>query len=182
MEKRVWEAADGLPKSLNRLGNDIACLAIDKKYVTAQEIKDTANDMVDKHWREYAPILRPFLEELIKNEAAIVLLRYLYEAGIGNIHHIQNIEENLKNMRLKSGERIEQYHIRDSLNQLVRLNFLFLSGPPENIVFVADPTMAHCLGVALRAPERYLQLYQIRNAEEITNSFPTENGLESEPE
>lgn len=181
---RVFEAANGLPKSLNRLGRDIAINAEESRYVTAQQIIAAANSMTQDHWLRYAPGFNNILQYLTSNQVAIQLVRCLYQDGIGRIHLVPNVLEKLRHRNLPDGHKIDKHEVLSAIDVLVNMNFLFRTGSSSEILFVRNPAAAHTLGVAMGDPKRFLHgIHSDLPNDEVTDAFPKERkSHDAEPE
>ena len=143
--RAIYEAADGLPKSLNQLGRSISLKAQDRPGVTASDILVTAEENFKKaltsQQRKFRPILKCMNESIVVQE----ILRHLYNQDIGKIHNWSEISMAL------TGEFGEQ-QIDQAVKELVQLNFLVRTGAQDDILFTAQPEFAHIFG--LRGPRK----------------------------
>lgn len=147
----IWEAADGLPKSLNRLGYEIALKAEGRKGVSAHDILEQAHQMTEEHWVQYGEEFPEVLGFLAATPAAILLVKCLYEDGIARIHKIPHLVARLQ----RQADAPSDHEIEEALTGLVDLRFLVQTGKSGELAFVRDPIAAHTLGVVVRAPGRF---------------------------
>lgn len=149
-KNRIWEAADGLPKSLNMLGQEIALRAEGRSGVTWHEIVNEADKMAETHWVEYANRFPTIVDFLHKQPVAAAVVGYLYEQGIAKPHRVSQIQQ-----VVAKGSGCSYAEVEAILEQLVIGDFLIRTGKTGEITFVKHPTAAHSLGVAMREPGRF---------------------------
>jgi hypothetical protein len=147
--RAVYEAADGLPKSLNQLGRSISIKAQDRPGVTASDILATAEEQFIKALRSQGRKFRPILKCI--NESIVVqeIIGYLYKEGIGKIHNLSEISMALM------GEFGEQ-QIEQAVKELVQLNFLVRTGEQDDILFTTQPEFAHIFGLIISRTSIYM--------------------------
>jgi len=139
----IYEAADGLPKSLNQLGRSIAINArITSKghrYINASDIRDSAKEHFNKALRSQDRKFRPILEFIRGNVIAQVVLNHLYTQGIGHIHNWSEITTALQH-------EFSEQQIDQAVKELIKLNFLVRTGAQDDILFTTEPEFAHIFG------------------------------------
>jgi hypothetical protein len=165
----VWEAADGLPKSLNRLGYDVAIRAENQKGITLDNILSVTRKMVDEHWREYSQRYPQVIDYLYSSGIAIEIVKCLYQDGIARIHRIDPLIDRIRDS-LPSASASD---VETAVNGLVQVEFLIRTGKGGELIFVKHPTAAHTLGVAMRNPERFREIVEFqRGRPSLQTAFP----------
>ena len=163
--RSTYEAADGLPKSLNRLGQEITFTAGTRKSATAHVIVRKSEDMAQRHWDHFSREFSTVVECLRKDDAAIELVKHLFESGIGKIHDSLHIQSAVSGTKTRRGRKLGSADIETAIDSLVSTGFLTRTGVSGEIVFAADPAAAHTFGVAMASPSRF------RGAEELLHGF-----------
>lgn len=153
----IWEAANGLPKSLNSLGYDVALKSEGRASVTAALLIDECRRVTDDHCAQYSRDFPHVLHLLEGNAVAVSVVRRLYEEGIARIHRIPTVVDYLH----RHGERIPADEVNVAIDGLVDIEFLVRTGRRGELVFVQNPTAAHTLGVVLRTPDRFEALAEM---------------------
>jgi hypothetical protein len=172
----VYEAADGLPKSLNALGQDIALRAHTRTAVDARHIKDAARDMCDENWRKYGRDFPRVLQCLDAQPICRALVRALYNNGIATIHYANDLFVLLSKDAALEGTILSEASVREGLNHLERVSFLVLTGRSGEVAYVTDPTAAHTLGVVMRSEGHATEMRaQLREKAAVTGSFPKQS-------
>lgn len=143
-----YEAADGLLKSLNELGKEIAREATTARRISKTTILKVSERYLNrniKRFNQKYPILSKVIE---KNSYTKSVVIYLFKHGIGRIHNITDIGNSIDN-----GKNPEQ--VENAIMELTQIEFLTKTGHNGEIVFVTNPNLAHTLGVALMNPKKY---------------------------
>lgn len=78
----IWEAADGLPKSLNSLGHAISIRSEGRRGVSANDIITAAEKMKEQNWKDYAQRFPEVVSHLYDSPVARKVVRRLYVDGI----------------------------------------------------------------------------------------------------
>lgn len=138
----VYQAADGLPKSLNQLGRSISKSANHRSGISPSDISESAE-------RHFAVALSsklhlfPSIVKCIKqNVVAQAVLRCLYDQDIGKIHNRSELS-----MALET--EFSEQQIEHALIELIELKFLVRKGEQGNILFTTEPEFAHILGLIM---------------------------------
>lgn len=175
----VWEAGDGLPKSINSLGYEIAINARGKRGVSWSEILEESKIMAEKHWIEYAQRFPDIVDYLYEHPIAVKVVGWIYGDGITNIHNIYDLSFNVNN----GHATVSAQECLQAIAELANLDFLVRTGRNGELVFVKHPTAAHLLGVAMRDPQSYRQVLELqRGRPSITEAFPIPTDTEGEDE
>lgn len=144
----IYEAADGLPKSLNELGREISLKGYRREGITASDIINVSSEMPKRNLnvfrREFPKIIKCVEHSLTVR----AILQYLYSEGIGHIHSWSDIIFQLQNDH--SEDQLE-----NAICELVDTRFLIKTGRNGDVLFAANPTLAHTLGVAVSNPGKY---------------------------
>lgn len=164
----IWEAADGLPKSLNRLGYEIAMRAEGRPGPSAHDILEISQRVTEEHWIQYNHEFPELLSYLEGDPTATAVVKCLYEEGIGRIHRVPEIMRRLFTGGIKDVVAIER-----ALDALVNSEFLVRTGSSGELLFALRPTAAHTLGVYVRDPIRFSHLALPRRpSQAIQLAFP----------
>lgn len=153
--EHIWEAADGLPKSLNALGYDIALRAETRSGVSANDIVEVCTAHVEDHWIQYGGQLHHLRDYLEGSPVAREIVRCLYEEGIGRIHRLPQL---MKRAHLDGNRTLDQETVEKVLDDLVSMDFIVRTGRANELLFARSPAAAHTLGVFMRAPDRFKSL------------------------
>lgn len=144
----VYEAANGLPKRLNVLGRDIARNASNiRMRISVNDVISTAKKMPTKDIKKYSSEY-PMIIQSAKNLSVRMVITYLYQKGVGQIHKLSDLIESLE-------DSINEQQVRHGIGELISLNFLTQTGYNRNILFVKNPAFAHTIGVVIANPEKY---------------------------
>lgn len=144
----VYEAANGLPKRLNVLGRDIAKNASNNRMrISVADVVNTANKMPVKAINKYSADY-PKVMDSAKDPSVRLVLKLLYQAGVGQIHKLGVIIDTLK-------DSINEEQIRNAIGTLITLEFLVQTGFNKDVIFVKDPAFAHTIGVVATYPSKY---------------------------
>jgi hypothetical protein len=144
----AYEAANGLPKSLNELGRKISLEGFGRKRVSPSDIKNVASQIPLENLKRYKSEFPKIYKCVENNPAVRSVLQHLYEEGIGHIHNWTDVEAFL--LETFPVEQIEQ-----AICELVEVNFLVKTGLSGDVLFVSNPSLAHTLGVIVSYPDKY---------------------------
>ena len=144
----VYEAADGLPKSLNELGRDISLKGIDRSRVSPSDVLQVTSLMPKKNLNLYRREFPQIIKCVQGNLAVRSVLQHLYKEGIGHIHDWDDI---VASLQLSFSED----QLDNAICQLIDAGFLVRTGRNGNVLFVSKPTLAHTLGVLVSYPDKY---------------------------
>jgi len=174
----IWEAADGLPKSLNRLGQEIALRYENRSGVSFTDILSEANRMSEDHWIEYGTTFSDIVRFLQGSASGVAVLQCLYEHGIARIHQFRSIVSHAESAAKKIGRTICETEIDDAIGNLTKLHFLVRTGKSGEIIFTRHPAAAHTLGVVMRDPNRFKSLPDApKDAPAVRSAFPVQEEL-----
>lgn len=144
----VYEAADGLPKSLNEVGRKISLKGFGRPRISPSDIKEITGQMpldnLKKYKSEYPKIVKCFMG----NPIVRAVLQHLYNEGIGQIHNWTDIESAL-------AESFSEEQIEHAICELIDAKFLVRTGIHGDVLFVNSPPLAHTLGVLVTFPDKY---------------------------
>lgn len=177
--RSVEHAADGLPKSIVRLGRTIAEKSKSQSRVTVSDITQSADEMTRRNFQYYRANYRTLIEHLRKDKLLPDICIWMFENGASRIHLVEQVAEDLRDVT-------SYFLIEESLRALESLNFIVLTGSSNNVFFARDPLLAHTLGVALSFPEKcgihdtYFGIDQ--TAKQLFLRFPSPNDPENRKE
>jgi len=144
----VYEAADGLPKSLNELGRDISLKGEGRKRVTPADVKKVASRMPEVNLRLYRGEFPNIIKCVERNTVVQRVLAYLYEVGIGHIHYWDDVLIELRN-------DFDEAQVENALCELVDVEFLVRTGLSGEVLYCSKPNLAHTLGVVTKNAAKY---------------------------
>ena len=170
----IWEAADGLPKSLNRLGQEIALKGKERKGVSNWDILSESNRMIEEHWKEYGREFSEVVRFLEKTSLATKILGCFYQEGIARIHQFTTITKHISQAATKADPPYSMQEVDDTINKLVELDFFVRTGKSGEIIFTKQLVAAHTLGVVMRNPSRFSHLSQFPDPAHVAYGFPVQ--------
>lgn len=145
--KAIFDAADGFPKSLNKLGQEIALKAIGRSAVSASDIIGQANEMLIRNWYECRALKPEWLNLIKENRSAREVFKHLCTTkGIGAVYNTTSILDSL--------QRINR-NVYEAIDLLIEIGFLTKTGLSADVVFVADPSIAHTISVVISNPGQF---------------------------
>lgn len=148
LKSACYDAADGLLKSLNELGSEIALKASSQNRISKATILEVCKYYLDKNIKHFN-VDFPQISKLIQNNIFVKdIVICLYKKGIGQIHRWDEIVESFD-------ESIDLSQIENAICELVEINFLTRTGYNGEILFVSNPTMAHIIGTFMSNPNKY---------------------------
>ena len=143
-----YEAADGLLKSLNELGKEIARETTTARRISKATILNVSASYLNRNIRRFNQKYPILSKEIERNSFIKSVVKYFFKNGIGRIHNITDI-----NASIDKGKSPDQ--VENAIMELTQIDFLTKTGHDGEIVFVTNPNLAHTLGVALMNPEKY---------------------------
>lgn len=172
-KQAVSDAADGLPKSIVRLGSNIALEGDSRGRVSDADIQRHASAMIKKHFHEFRRDYRELEVALGRDMFVRNVCRWMFSKGVGKIHCVTDMVEDLRDSGATS------VLIDDALATLVASKFLVRTGEDDEVFFAREPLFAHTLGVALTSPEKcgVEKGYFGENVEQLLLKFTDEMGL-----
>lgn len=144
----VYEAADGLPKSLNELGREISFKGEGGRRISPKDIKDIASHVPKNNLkifrREY-----PLILKCIQNNPVVrAVVEFLYREGIGDIHNWSELVTAME-------PTYTEEQVDNAICELINVQFLVKTGRHGDIFFVSQPTLAHTMGVLVAYHHKY---------------------------
>lgn len=145
----VYEAADGLPKSLNELGREIGRLGFGRTRISPTDIKIACAKMPMNHLKLYQRKEFPEIIKCIEGNLCVRhILQTLYKKGIGKVHYWLDIVDS-------SGRTFTEAQLDNAISELIQVRFLTRTGKGGEVLFATNPTLAHTLGVLVSNAEKY---------------------------
>jgi hypothetical protein len=144
----VYEAADGLPKSLNELGWKISLKGLGRTRISPTDIKEITAQMPLDNLRKYKSEYPKIIKCFTSNPIVRAVLQHLYHEGIGQIHNWSDVEAAL-------AETYSEEQVEHAICELIDAKFLVRTGIHGDILFVTSPPLAHTLGVLVTYPDKY---------------------------
>lgn len=143
----IEHAADGLPKSIIRLGRSIAEKGLGRNRVSVSDIQTAANEMTLRNFQYYRSNYRTLIEHLRRDKLLPEICIWMFKQGASRIHQVDHLAEDLRTTA-------SYFLVEESLIALSDMDFLVLTGSAGSVFFARDPLLAHTLGVALSFPKQ----------------------------
>jgi hypothetical protein len=169
-----YDAADGLLKSINELGSELARNATQNRRISKATILEVSKKLLEKNiarFSQYYPIVFKILNQ---NVVAKKIIIALYSKGIGQIHNWDDIANALLGDSVDDAKQIE-----DAICQLVEIEFLTRTGYNGEILFVTNPTLAHTIAAVINNPKKYSvpRSFMIENNQFVLPFLNKDEGL-----
>jgi hypothetical protein len=148
--KDVYYAADGLPKTLNRLAQEIAINVYPSDTVKAYDINRVASRMRKENWQRYSAEYPNLVDLLRANVAVTDLVRYMYRTGVTRVHRFTEVARHLAQASVADATPFHlEAEIDTAIDLLTAAKFVTRTGRGGEIFFVRKPAAAHAFGLAL---------------------------------
>jgi hypothetical protein len=141
----IYNAADGLPKSLTQLGSEISINSFDRTAITAYDIQSCSTQYIKRHVRRYHTKYGEILLKMKNDTCSREIINYIIVEGSGNIHHIDDLFSKL-------GGKYNSEDINSSITELVNSEILVQTGINNDIIFIKDLPLIHTLSVVAESP------------------------------
>ncbi|MAO63627.1 MAG: hypothetical protein CL666_01370 [Balneola sp.] len=148
-KKTTYYAADGLPKSLNKLGKNIALFSGHGNHASAATIINESKKMFQQNWRIHSKNYTSIANLLRSDYVAELIIKELWDTGIGAVHYLDQMEKKIVGSKDENGNEITNDKFYSIIDELMETNFLTVSGSSKGIVFATNPSSAHTFGVAM---------------------------------
>lgn len=143
----VYDAADGLPKSIVQLGRTLGLRGESRTRVSFADIQAAAQDVTCRTFHDYRREYRALMFALRKKPELQLVCRWMFQHGVVSRHSFSEMAEDLR--------KNATYGILDDVVEaLVDAQFLIRTGKDGDVFFARDPLLAHTLGVALETPAK----------------------------
>jgi len=146
--RAVYDAADGLPKSLTDLGWEIAAICHKRPGPTVADITTKSNRMLRNKAMQYRRKYPSLMSELRSNASVRAVFRCLLQNGVGSIHYMDEFVGHLI-------ENIGEAQVQEAVTRLVELELITQTGMNNDVLFFRDLPFAHTLGVISQNPKDY---------------------------
>lgn len=143
----INHAADGLPKSIVRLGRVIAEKGEYRNRVSYSDILESAEEMTKRNYRHYRSKYRALVYALRKDQVIQEVCLWMFARGASRIHTIDDMAEDLH-------DYASYAMFEEAIEILREKDFVTVTGGERNVFFARDPLLAHTIGVALKEPEK----------------------------
>ncbi len=146
----VYEAANGLLKSLSDLGKAIT-LRTQSNTINSKTISDECKRLLQQSIRDYENDFPGFVNDIMHSPGKKLLMKWLFKSGVGKIH-------NLDNMMLKAQLAHEdQAQVNSAYESFCAQGFLVAIGhnAQNKTFYVTDPRFAHVFGVICTHHDKY---------------------------
>jgi hypothetical protein len=128
----VYEAADGLPKSLNELGNQISRNGLGGKRISPADVRNIAQLIPISNLRKYRRTEFPEIIQCVESNPAVrIVLQCLYEEGIGRVQYWSDIIESAADSDYSEDQ------LDNAICELIDTNFLVRTGKNGEVLFAA---------------------------------------------
>lgn len=145
--KWINHAADGLPKSIVRIGQMIAEKGEGRSRVSYTDIVDAASQMTRRNFRQFRSRYRSLIHGIREDETLQEVCLWMFKRGASQVHSLDSIAEDLR--------RLCTYAVIDeALKKLEQMEFIVITGANREVFFTREPLLAHTIGVALAEPDR----------------------------
>jgi hypothetical protein len=147
----IYQAADGLFKSLTELGVEI-CRRVGEhtKGVSLAAIQKVCTSIEERNFARYRSRFTDIHRLAQRNPIAVAVLIYMNNKGLGEVHNRDEIEEALG----QYGKGL----IDDAVMALWKDDFVVLTGESNQKIFIKNPSWAHTLRVYLSDPQKRRKL------------------------
>lgn len=152
----IYTAADGLFKSLTEIGHEIAVNGHNRNRVSPKDIENATIHIPEANFKKFRRSFKEITNAIHNNPAIRTILETLYNEGICQIHHWDDLA-------FKLSELLSEDQCDNAIAQLIKLNFLVQTGQASDILYVDKPTLAHTMGVILSNPDKFPQAGQLLN-------------------
>jgi hypothetical protein len=143
-----YDAADGLLKSINELGSEIARSATPSRRISKATILDVSKKLLERNITRFNQYYPKVFKIISQNVVAKNIIINLYAKGIGQIHNWDDVSNTLD-------VSAESKQIEDAICQLVEIEFLTRTGYDGEVLFVTNPTLAHTIAAVINNPQKY---------------------------
>lgn len=148
--RAIYDAANGLPKSLNELGRDISLRGIGRNRISPADVKTLADEMPKRNVTLFRGEFPKVMKLVERSPAARAVLHHLYRIGIGQIHAWSEVISSLS-------PEFPEDQVDNAIREFVQAKFLVQTGQQGDVLFVVNPRLAHTLGVIIEDPLKYGQ-------------------------
>ncbi len=148
--EEVYKAADSLPKTLTKLGADIALRCFERTGVTAFDIVSSAKSLLHQRIDDYQLEFPNLDKELAHDRSARFLLRQLIAEGVSKPHRWSTIQSKLDSTLAREEQA-------EALQKLVRMGILVQTGPHKDVIFFQDLSFMHTIQSIVENPREFNQ-------------------------
>jgi hypothetical protein len=152
LNRLLWDATAGLPKSLNSLGRRIVRRPAIQKEVSFEDMRLESVAMTEEHVREWAGEFPDFVALLNSHPVAFAVVQFIAKNGMTGTHDVAACRRDLVPESAANSE------FERALDLLTKSSFLVRTGRAPNIMFVRNPTFAHTLRVVSQDPDAYASI------------------------
>lgn len=147
----IYNAADGLFKSLTELGIDI-CRNVgeETKGISLTVLRKVCASTEEKNFGKYRSRFSDIHRLAQRNPVAIAILTHMNNTGLGKVHNREDIENGLR----PYGKGL----IDDAIMALWKGDFIVITGESNQKIFLKNPSWAHTLRVYLADPHKKKKL------------------------
>lgn len=146
--RAIYDAADGLPKSLTQLGSEISISSFGRNSVTAHDITTTSLEYTKNKIRRFRSQYPDIMKMLNSYPVERDIFVYLITEGSGRIYHIDDVINSIKG-------KYDEEQINLALLNLVKKDLIVQTGTNNDILFFKDLSMIHTLSVVAQQPAKY---------------------------
>jgi hypothetical protein len=148
----VEYAADGLPKSIIKLGRRIGDKGVGRSRVSQVDIIATAKEMVYENFRQYRNKYKTLFSLIREDDVAQQVCLWMFRRGASRIHSLEDLSADL-------APEATYFMLEEAIKFLAKADLVVVTGCDENVFFAREPLLAHTIGVAMSDPAA-LQIHQ----------------------
>lgn len=156
--RRVFEAADGLPKYINALGHRICRASLGtiaedspRMRVTTSDILQGCTDMVTENVNKADSQVTRIAKSLKTNVDDRRVLHAIYDRGANRVHRFSDLLAKVRQVE----PNFSEFQLRASLDRLANAALFIQTGRAGEVIFAKDPLVAHVLGLISGDPTRF---------------------------
>jgi len=145
--KWINHAADGLPKSIVRLGQKIAENGERRSRISHSDIVSSAEQMTKLNFKQFRSKYRTLVHNIKDDEILQEVCLWIFKNGASKVYSLDELSEDLHNIGTYS-------LFETALKTLSEKEFIVITGSNKEVFFAKDPLLAHTIGVALVEPDK----------------------------
>lgn len=148
----IYEAADGLFKTLTELGIEICRTAgPNVKGITIKHIREACRAMEERNFAKYRSQFEK-LHSLARSQPVVIaILQHMSAQGLGQVYDRGEIQEALS-------AEFSHATVEDAIWNLWKAEMIVITGESNQTIFMKNPTWAHTLRVFLSDPKKRSRL------------------------
>jgi hypothetical protein len=143
----AFESAGGLLKALSQLGEHIRGRT--DYLIPHTTIHEECQGLLQRSIKEYFGQLAGFIRDIVQSPGKKLLIRKLFQEGVGNVHSLSRILEDI--------QEIDRQEVKTAYETLCASRMLFEvdRGQNDRRFYIEDPRFAHVFGVVIMDPAKW---------------------------